>query len=102
MPRNWHSIELEFIQENLDVHPAVLAEKLSALYGPRTTKAVYHMQRRLGRKMQPRTRRGTELAEFDERPSGWYAETIGALLLDYPDAMCSWEHYHRYVEFKHV
>lgn len=66
-----------------------LAEKLG-----RTYQAVANIRWRLGHPDRK------ELGDFDKRPSGWYGEVVGTLLLQCEDAYSSWKHYHRYVEVK--
>ena len=66
-----------------------LAEKLG-----RTYQAVANIRWRMGHADRK------ELGDFDKRPSGWYGEVVGTLLLNYEDAYSSWKHYHRYVEVK--
>jgi len=66
----------------------VLAEKLG-----RTWQAVANIRWRMGHTERKQ-------GDFDLRPSGWYGETVGTLLLAYPDAYSTWKHYHRYTEVK--
>lgn len=104
MPKNkWSPQELAFVRENPYMDPDVLSDKIFAATGSRRNhKGVYHMQRRVVKGTDPDTGKSDASFDFDERPSGWYEETIGLLLLDYPDAMKTWAHYHRYVEIEHV
>lgn len=71
--------------------PNVLAEKLG-----RSRHAINQVKSRI--------RRGgrSDEVDFDTRPSGWYEETIGILMLDFPDVMATWRHYHQYIEVHYV
>lgn len=84
----WTDAEVAVVRDNLDVDSDVLAEKLG-----RSRHAVNQVKLRL--------RRGAltgDRLEYDTRPSGWYEETVGSLLLEFPDAFTAWCHYHGYVE----
>lgn len=58
------------------------------------------MMKTLIRRNGSRYARDYQNRDFDTRPSGWYGEVIGTLLLGYADAYDTWKHYHRYVEVK--
>jgi hypothetical protein len=70
---------------------AVLAEKLG-----RPVIAVAQFRSRL---KKPYTH---DSNDFDFRPSGWYGEIVGRLLMEFPDAWETWLHYHRYVEVREM
>src|SRR5689334_5401265 len=79
----------------MTVPDKVLAEKLG-----RTPISIRNVKSRL---------RGTKLdyqrspeKDFDDRPAGWYEESIGQMLVDYEPAFAAWRHYHRYVKLEVV
>lgn len=84
----WTDAEVAIVRDNLDMDADVLAEKLG-----RSKHAVSQVKLRL--------RRGAPKGDkpvYDTRPSGWYEETVGSLLLEFPDAFGSWCRYHGYAE----
>ena len=85
----WNDEETQILLDNPDMDTRALADKLG-----RTYLAVFHKRRILERKFKENTE------DFDRRPSGWYVEVIGTLLLHYPDAFETWKHFHRYVEIR--
>lgn len=90
----WTDEEKRLVIENPELSVAVLAEKLG-----RTKIAVYNFRHRIiyGSGYGKRVKLGQE---FDTRPSGWYRETIGTMLMEHEDAWQAWLHFHRYVEVK--
>lgn len=80
---------------------AVLAGRLGR--SPKSvTSARINLKKKLG--IPRRVYRVTEEVEtdYDLRPAGWYEETIGLILFDYPDALGAWKHYHSYTELEVV
>ena len=90
---NWTEEEKQLIRDNMTLPDKVLAEKLG-----RTRVAVTGMKYRMRNKISNQERHKREGKTFDTRPSGWYEETIGLLLIQDADAFETWKHYHRYVE----
>jgi hypothetical protein len=85
--RAWTEEEVKILLDNPDMDTRALAEKIG-----RTRQSV-------GNKRSVLTcgyKANTE--NYDRRPSGWYEETIGKMLVECKDAFDSWKHYHRYVE----
>lgn len=64
----------------------VLADKLG-----RTRQSIANKRYVLGIDYRPNTQ------DYDRRPSGWYDETVGGMLIACKDAFGAWRHYHRYV-----
>jgi hypothetical protein len=87
----WSENEIKVLRDNPDMDTVALSEKMG-----RTYQSVANKRRILGGTFKENTE------DFDRRPSGWYVETIGTLLLHYPDAYETWKHFHRYVEIKEV
>lgn len=89
---NWTDEEKRIVTENPDLPAKVLADKIG-----RTEIAVRNFRHRLvhGAGGGRRNHLGQD---FDKRPSGWYGEVVGTVLMDYEDAWKSWKHYHRYAE----
>lgn len=94
---NWSEAELSLLRENMTLPDKVLAEKLG-----RSRIAVTGKKSRLRHNFTSASKRKPKGQEFDTRPSGWYTEVVGTLLLHYPDAFESWKHYHRYVEIREI
>jgi hypothetical protein len=94
---NWSEEELAILRDNMTLPDKVLAEKLG-----RSRIAITGKKSRLRHNFTSTSVRKPKGQEFDTRPSGWYTETIGTLLLHYPDAFESWKHFHRYVEIIEV
>ena len=91
---NWTAEEKKIVSENMDLPNAVLAEKIG-----RTATSVMSFKNRF--RNGPHDGRRRHLGqEFDERPSGWYEESVGQMLIDYKPAWEAWVHYHRYVEIE--
>jgi hypothetical protein len=93
--QGWSEEEIELIRNNYDLSAHVLADKLG-----RSVSSVYHARRRIKNKIFDRNT--SEKLEWDERPSGWYVEIIGVLLVECPDAFESWLHFHGYQEVKQL
>jgi hypothetical protein len=96
----WTEEEDTLIRENPDVPAEVLAAKLN-----RATGSVWRRKSQLGVHVTENwcatgRRRDGEESDTDTRPSGWYVEVIGTLLMHYEDAFNSWKHFHRYTEVK--
>jgi len=87
--RPWTDEEKALVHANPDLDTRVLADKLG-----RTYQSVVQFRYRTKSSYKHNTE------DFDRRPSGWYGETIGTLLMHYGDAWKTWKHYHRYVEVK--
>lgn len=88
----WTDEEKRLVTENMHVPDKILAEKIG-----RTRVAVTNFKNRV--RHGPGGGRRNHLGQdFDKRPSGWYGEVIGTLLMNCEDAWESWKHYHRYVE----
>lgn len=94
---NWSEEELTLLRENMDLPDKVLAEKLG-----RSSIAVNSKKCHLRNGTTSTQQRKPLGQDFDERPSGWYVEVIGTLLLSYSDAYETWKHFHRYVEVKEI
>lgn len=96
--RNWTTEEKQLVMDNPDLPEDVLAEKIG-----RTPNAVRDFRHRLKYGAHG-IQRNDQGQQFDERPSGWYGEHIGLLLMlpGFEDAFGAWLHYHRYVEYKVV
>lgn len=95
MPRGfaWSAEEIRILEENPALPLKVLAEKLG-----RTKSAVQVARSRLKNyKSVVERKKPSPAWEHDVRPSGWYEETVGTMLLECEDAYASWRHYHRYV-----
>lgn len=88
----WTEEDLQILRENPNTPLRNLADKLG-----RSISSVSVQKSRVARGRNT----GTE-EDFDTRPSGWYEETIGMLLLEFPDAFETWKHYHRYTVVEHV
>ena len=96
--KRWAEEDIALLQDNLDMPIRLLAEKLGRSYG-----AVQLAKSNLKLHGTVRTpTQKTAAEELDNRPSGWYVEAIGVLLLEFPDAMETWLHYHRYTEIQFV
>lgn len=93
--QRWNDEDVQLIRDNPHLTEWELADKLG-----RTRKAVHHQRVRmeLVKHRAKSTRAKSDPADFDTRPSGWYDETIGSLLIQCSDAFETWKHYHRYVE----
>ena len=87
----WSDEEIQILRDNPDMATTALADKLG-----RTYQSVSHKRQNLIREFKANT------DDYDRRPSGWYTEVVGTLLLSYPDAFETWKHFHRYVEIKEV
>lgn len=94
---NWSEADKQLILDNMTMPIKVLAEKLN-----RTPVSVTCMKYRLQNDTTSTRMRKRYGQDFDDRPSGWYEETIGALLMEDEDAFASWRHYHRYVELEYA
>jgi hypothetical protein len=94
----WGEEELSILHDNPGLSPQVLAEKLG-----RTVQSVAQKRHKLANP-DYRVRSTVRLTaqDFDERPSGWYEESIGVMLAEYEPAFEAWRHYHRYVEIQRV
>lgn len=88
--------EIKTVRDNPWMSANALAEKLG-----RTPKSVKNLRYRIKHPVFEVSRRRPE-AEFDERPSGWYEETVGLLLIQDDDSFETWKHYHRYVEIEYT
>lgn len=91
---NWTAEEKALIQENMHVPDKVLAEKLG-----RSAFAINAMKYRLRNHI---VRKAPMMREFDVRPSGWYEEAVGVMLVECADAFSTWRHYHRYTEIEYT
>jgi hypothetical protein len=89
---SWSEEDDQVIRDNAGIPVKVLADKIG--------RSVNSVSQRRHRLLHGRPK--VEGAEYDERPSGWYSERIGTLLLNYQDAYQSWKHFHGYTEVKHV
>jgi hypothetical protein len=89
--RPWTDEERELVRSSPSTDTTVLAEKLG-----RTYQAVANLRFR----MKSGIRHST--ADYDIRPSGWYEETIGQMLIECEDAFSAWKHYHRYTEIEYL
>lgn len=89
--RPWSEEDKAMVLDNPDMDNHVLAEKLGRTYA-----SVIQVRHRA----KTPYKKNTE--DFDRRPSGWYGETVGTLLMSYAPAWETWKHYHRYVEVKIV
>lgn len=98
MPRGpaWSEEEMRLLRENMHLPEKVLTDKLG-----RSKSAVQAMKNRVRHNRLPEQRRLERVPgghEFDTRPSGWYEEVVGKMLVEYAPAWEAWLHYHRYVE----
>jgi hypothetical protein len=93
----WLAEEVTLLRDNPDLEPRVLAEKLG-----RSIHSVAQKRHKLANPSVNTPSAPRLTAEFDCRPSGWYDENVGALLIDYKPAFDAWVHYHRYVEIKYT
>lgn len=93
--QRWADEDVKLILDNPQLSEWDLAAKLG-----RTRKAIHHQRVRmeLTKRRTRSTRVKSDPADFDQRPSGWYEEVIGSLLIECKDAFDTWKHYHRYVE----
>jgi hypothetical protein len=89
--------DIEIIKNNPLMSERALADKLGRT--PTSIKNVRYRIKHRGFEGSG-SRSHSDAPQFDERPSGWYTEVIGTLLMQFPDAFESWKHYHRYVEIK--
>lgn len=97
---SWSAEESAIVRENPDLTCKVLADKIG-----RSESGVRNERLRQKKAAGESTRKyvkGLATWEFDERPSGWYGEKIGLLLVEYQEAFEAWKHYHRYVEVLYV
>lgn len=89
----WTAADVQFVEENRHEDSKLLAEMLG-----RTPHAIAQLKTKL-RKHDDEI---PESCDYDIRPSGWYEDTIGILLLSFPDVMATWRHYHKYVKVIYV
>jgi hypothetical protein len=94
---NWTQAEKDLVSDNMAMPDSVLAEKLG-----RTAVSINCMKYRLRHETSSTRMRKPISQERDMRPSGWYTEVIGTLLMECPDAYETWKHFHRYVEVKEL
>lgn len=87
----WTEEELQILLENPDLDTTILAEKLG-----RSNNSVAQKRWKLQKPEHCMT------AQFDKRPSGWYEESVGQMLIEFEPAWESWKHYHRYVEIEYA
>lgn len=85
---------MRLLKENMHLPEKVLTDKLG-----RSKSAVQAMKNRVRHGNPPRNlKAAADGKEWDTRPSGWYEEVVGQMLVDYAPAWEAWLHYHRYVE----
>lgn len=89
-PHPWTEEDKKLVLENPEIPTQVLADKLGRTYQSVAQFRYRHKKPKLN------------TLDYDTRPSGWYGETVGKLLMEFPDAWESWLHYHRYVEYKEM
>ena len=93
----WSDEEVSLLRDNLELDNRVLAEKLG-----RSVNSVAQKRHKLANPSVNKPSAPRLTAEFDCRPSGWYDENVGALLVEYKPAFDAWVHYHRYVEVEYT
>jgi hypothetical protein len=89
----WTPEDIAFVRENRGESTKLLGEILG-----RTPHAIAQLKTKFNKEENT----APELADIDRRPTGWYQDTIGILLLSFPDVMATWRHFHKYVKVEYM